>query len=485
MSDTATAAPSSTLSLDVLVVGFGKAGKTIAMTRAKAGDRVAIVEKSPAMYGGTCINIACVPTKTLLVSAERHARSLDDGIGLPSADADVDAGAVLSGAHDSAFVGARDHRDGFIAKLNAANEKMARTAGVMIIDGTARFTGPRTVEVTGGDDVLSVSAETVIVNVGSVPVMPPIDGIDGPRVTDSTGIQALPERPAALTIVGGGPIGLEFATMFAKFGTKVTVLDGADEFLGRYDRDVADAVRDNLVGQGIDIVSGARATAFDDDGESVTTTYTVGDEEKKVRGDRVLVAVGRRPATDDLGLESAGIEVTDRGAIVVDEHLRTGVDGVYAVGDVNGGPQFTYVSYDDHRVVMSDRWGDGSRTTTDRVIPTTTFIDPPLSTIGAGEDAAREDVEGRGHTLDVRVSAVADLAIVPRPKILGRPEGMVKFLVDREADRIVGASLFCVDSQELINTVAVAIANDLPASAVGGGIYTHPSTSEVFNAMLA
>lgn len=462
---------SASLSLDVLVVGFGKAGKTIAMKRAKAGDRVAIVEKSPSMYGGTCINIACVPTKTLLVSAERHAHSLDDD-------------------HDSAFDGARDHRDGFIAKLNSANEDMARDAGVMIIDGRARFTGPRTVEVTGGDDVLFISAETVVINVGSVPVMPPIDGIDGPRVTDSTGIQALAERPAALTIVGGGPIGLELATMFADFGTTVTVLDGADEFLGRYDRDVAATVHEHLASGGIQIISGAKATGFADDGgaegsQPVTVTYeTSGGEESTVRADRVLVAVGRRPATDDLGLDAAGIEINDRGAIPVDEHLRTGIDGVYAVGDVNGGPQFTYVSYDDHRVVMSDRWGDGSRTAEDRVIPTTTFIDPPLSTVGLGEDAAREEVEGRGHELEVMVADVADLAIVPRPKILGNPAGMVKFLVDRDADRIVGASLFCVDSQELINTVAVAIARDVPASGLGSGIYTHPSTSEVFNAML-
>lgn len=437
---------SASLSLDVLVVGFGKAGKTIAMKRAKAGDRVAIVEKSPSMYGGTCINIACVPTKTLLVSAERHAHSLDDD-------------------HDSAFDGARDHRDGFIAKLNSANEDMARDAGVMIIDGRARFTGPRTVEVTGGDDVLFISAETVVINVGSVPVMPPIDGIDG-------------------------PIGLEFATMFADFGTTVTVLDGADEFLGRYDRDVAATVHEHLASGGIQIISGAKATGFADDGgaegsQPVTVTYeTSGGEESTVRADRVLVAVGRRPATDDLGLDAAGIEINDRAAIPVDEHLRTGIDGVYAVGDVNGDPQFTYVSYDDHRVVMSDRWGDGSRTAEDRVIPTTTFIDPPLSTVGLGEDAAREEVEGRGHELEVMVADVADLAIVPRPKILGNPAGMVKFLVDRDADRIVGASLFCVDSQELINTVAVAIARDVPASGLGSGIYTHPSTSEVFNAML-
>ena len=169
----------------------------------------------------------------------------------------------------------------------------------------------------------------------------------------------------------------------------------------------------------------------------------------------------------------------------MDEHLRTNVEGVYAAGDVTGGPQFTYISYDDHRVITSDRWGDGSRVTTGRLYPTTTFINPPVSTIGMGEQDAKDNAASRGHTAEVRFKKIADIPIMPRPKILGTPEGVAKFIIDVEDDQILGATLYCVDSQELINFVAVAMRQKIPASALGDGIYTHPSSTEVFNALLS
>lgn len=475
---------SATTNVDVLVVGFGKAGKTIAGARAKAGDKVALVEQSPEMFGGTCINIGCVPTKTLLTSAQRFAEAQNSLSAAQAADS-AESGAELTA--DGAFDRAREHRNTFIAKLNSVNEKIARDAGAMVITGRARFTGERTVEVTAGSEKLTVTAETVIINTGAVAVIPPIPGADNPAVVDSTSIQQLPQRPQRLVIVGGGPIGLEFATMFSQFGSDVTVLDGAPQFLGRFDRDIADAVAKNLDAQDIKVVSGAQVKSISGEGE-VQVTYSLNGNdgnEESVAADNVLLATGRKPATEDLGLESAGVSVNDRGAVVVDEHLRTSADGVYAAGDVTGGPQFTYVSFDDHRVILSDRWGDGSRVTTDRVIPNTTFIQPPLSQVGLGEDAAREYASDKGHNLDVRVKDIADIPIMPRPKILGQPEGLAKFLVDTDDDRILGATLYCIDSQELINLVTLAITQNVPASAVGSGIYTHPSSSEVFNALLS
>ncbi|MGV0378357.1 dihydrolipoyl dehydrogenase family protein [Corynebacterium bovis] len=536
------------------------------MTRAKAGDRVVLVEKSPSMYGGTCINVGCVPTKTLLTDAHRHAGELlaaartGAGAGTASAGTGAGAGSTASAgtgagstdtadsaartgdsepgtattpSHDAAFSAARSHRDSFIGTLNAANHAMVENTGVLVVDGHATFTGPRTVTVTGGDpaaahpaEQLTVTADTVVINTGSVPVRPPIPGSDGPRVLDSTGVQMLPERPRRLAIVGGGPIGLEFATMFAQFGTEVTVLDGSPRLLPRFDRDIADAVHADLRDLGVTVLSGVTveeiadaagaaagsattaetaaagaggdatadaaggdattgATADTAAGAPVTVTYTDADGTRRtVDADHVLLATGRKPATDGLGLDAAGVEVTDRGAVVVDPHLRTTADGVYAAGDVAGSPQFTYVSYDDHRVILSDRWGDGSRTTTGRLIPSTTFLEPPLSQVGLGEDAAREDTGARGHTLDVRVQDIRDIAVMPRPKILGQARGRAKILVDREDDRILGATLYCVDSQELINLVTTAMVHGIPASAVGSGIYTHPSSSEVFNALL-
>ncbi|KQB85233.1 dihydrolipoyl dehydrogenase family protein [Corynebacterium oculi] len=451
----------STLDLDVVILGFGKAGKTIAMKRGQAGDRVAIVEQSPQMYGGTCINIGCVPTKTLLTDAHRHHRTGDAN-------------------HATALKEAQRRRDGLTAKLNEANKRLAEGSNVMLIDGRAAFTGERTVEVTGGEERLTITAETVVINTGAVPVRPGILGIDLDRVLDSTQVQRVPEYPRRLAVVGGGPIGLEFATMFAQFGTQVTVLDGASTFLGRYDRDIAQAVRGDLEAQGIEIISGARVEEFRAEGEGVVVRHSGGE----VEADYALVAIGRRPATEGLGLDKAGVATTERGAIEVDEHLRTSAPGVYAAGDVTGGPQFTYISYDDHRVILDDRWGDGERTTEGRIFPTTTFVQPPLAQIGMGEDEAREDTQRRGHTLEIKAQDVADMAIVPRPKILEQPQGRAKFLVDKEDDRILGATLYCVDSQELINTVAVAMRHGVAASELGAGIYTHPSSSEVFNALL-
>lgn len=473
---------------DVLIVGFGKAGKTIAMTRAKAGDRVILVEQSPQMYGGTCINIGCIPTKTLLTDAHKFRES----------QVTEDGEVATTSAKDAAFTAARTHRDTFIAKLNAVNKQLADNAGVMVIDGRARFTGPKSVVVSGADGAheLTITADTVVINTGSVPVMPPIEGADNPRVVDSTAVQHLPKRPDALAIVGGGPIGLEFATMFAQFGTRVTVLDGADEFLPRYDRDIAQAVLADLEALGVSVILGAKVDKIAGDGP-VEVHYSGGRAgsgqatnaevvaTSRVQADYVLMAVGRKPATGDLGLEAAGIELTERGAVAVDDRLRTNVDGVYAAGDVNGGPQFTYVSYDDHRIILDDRWGDSTRSTEGRVIPTTTFLEPLLSQVGLGEGEARQACEAAGHTLDVRVKKVADIPIMPRPKIVGQLQGMAKFLVDRDADRILGATLYCVDSQELINMVALAMRAGVPASVVGDGIYTHPSSSEVFNALLA
>lgn len=412
------------LKLDVLVIGFGKAGKTIAMKRAAVNDKVAIIESDPMMYGGTCINIGCVPTKYLLTESARG----------------------------TSYVDAKTQRNEFIGRLNAANKHMVEGKGVLVITGAARFISEKTVIV---GDQLEINAETIIINTGAISGVT----IDG-RVHDSTSIQQLEAAPKSLAIVGAGPIGLEFATLFNQFGTKVRVYKGTGPFLPKYDRDVAEVVRQHLENQGIDIVD-----------ERIASPESLSEE-------LVLMATGRRPAVAGLDLEKAGIEYSERG-IAVNEYCETNVPGVYAVGDVNGGPQFTYISYDDHRVVMSHRWGNKERTTANRVIPTSTFIDPPLSTVGLTEEEAREK-----HRVSVHKANIADIPILPRPKILGKPQGIAKFLVDEDTNLILGATLFCVDSQELINTVALAIKHKIPATDVGEGIYTHPATSEVFNALL-
>lgn len=445
---------------DLLVIGFGEAGRTPAMQRAEAGDRVALVEQDPGMYGGTCINIGCVPTKTLLSATARE----------------VD------------LQQAQGTRDQLVATMNQVNRSLADDAGVSVLTGRARFSGEREVTVGGGvgegdddDNVLTQTADTVVINTGAVPVWPDLPGIDSPRVHDSTSVQHVSPAPRRLVVVGGGPIGLEFATLFTGQSAQVTLLDSAPEPLKTFDPDVAAEARQVLEQRGAGFVSGARVTGFETRGETATVRYTDADGTgSEVEADAALVAIGRRPATDGLALEAAGVETGERGEVVVDEFLRTFADGVFAAGDGTGGPQFTYVSYDDHRVIAAQLSGAGGRSTAGRLIRTTTFVDPPLSTVGMSEHDAR----GSGRRLDVRSKKVADIPIMPRPKIVGRPEGYAKFLVYADSDEILGASLFCVDSQGLINTVALAMRHGITASELGGGIYTHPSSSEVFNALL-
>lgn len=440
-------------SFDLIVVGFGKAGKTIAMNRAAAGKNVALVERDPGMYGGACINIACVPTKKLLTDTAR-------GVG---------------------WTEAINARDELVGQLNATNLQLAEDAGVTVINGRARFTGPREVTVTAPDSgELVLDAPAVVINTGSTPAWPDLPGIDGERIFDSTSLQHTRPAPRHLAIVGGGPIGLEFATLFTGQGAEVTVLDSNEAPLHNFDTDVAETGRELLERRGVTFRNNARAAGFTPQDDAVTVRYTVGDAEESLTADAVLLAIGRRPATDGLGLDVAGIDVDDTGAVVVDEHLRTSVDGVFAVGDVNGGPQFTYVSNDDHRIVVDQLAGAGKRSTCGRIIPTTTFTEPPLATVGMGENQAQES----GRSFTVHSQKMAEMPIVPRPKILDQPEGMAKFLVDDDTDEILGATLYCVDAQELINTVAVAMRHGVTATELGQGIYTHPTSSEVFNQLL-
>lgn len=439
------------MDVDLLVIGWGKAGKTLAARMAKAGKSVALVEQSPAMYGGTCINVACVPTKDLVVSAEGRRESDDPA---------------------EYWQRSVTERDALVSRLNTANHSMlADLDGVTLLDGRARFTAPRTVTVDTASGEVEVSGASVIIGTGTVPARPPIPGIEGPMVFDSTTIQHIDPFPARLTIVGGGFIGLEFASMFAQFGSQVTLLERGDDFAPRLDRDVAEAVQAALEDRGVDIVLGAEVSEIAVDGTVRTSRGEYG-------SDAVLLAVGRTPATEDLGLSEAGIETDDRGFVVVDEHLRTSADGVFATGDVNGGPQFTYISYDDYRIVADQLLGDGSRSRADRTaVPSTTFLTPPLAQVGMSEDEARQS----GRSILVASRQVSEIAIMPRPKIVGETHGVIKVLVDADDDSVLGATLFCTDAQEIINLIALAIRAGVTAAQLRDGIWIHSSSTEALN----
>lgn len=463
------------LEFDDVVLGFGKGGKTLAGALGRAGRRVAVIEQSEAMYGGTCINIGCVPTKALV-----HAAHLaHEGRDVPHYAESIRA------------------KDGLTATLRAANFAMLDTIDtVTVITARAEFVGPRRVRLTAGDDVRELSGERFFLNTGSLPVVPDIPGATSggrllsPRVHTSTELISGDRLPARLAIVGGGYIAYEFASLYAAFGSEVTLLDRSEIPLRHEDRDVAAAVAAVVAGDGVRFLQGARLERVEDladDGGAGLARLIVAQAggTQAIDVDALLLAVGRSPATHGLNLEAAGIATDSRGAVVVDSLLRTSAPGVWALGDVNGGPQHTYVSLDDYRIVLAQLGGGPERSTADRTtIPTTVFTTPPFSRVGLTEAEARAQAPERGWDVGVASKEVAKIAAMPRPKIVRDPRGLIKVVVDRASGNVLGATLFCVDSQEIINLVALAIDHGIPYTALRDRMYTHPSSSEALNEVL-
>lgn len=457
------AAESTDTHVDVLVIGWGKGGKTVAGTLARAGRRVAVVEQAESNIGGSCINIACVPTKALIHDAERRGPDEDP---------------------QASFTAAVERRDALTAGLRHRNFTMLDDLdAVLLISGRAEFIGDRTVRVTGGPETLTVSADTVLINTGTVAALPPVEGAElGGRIHDSVSLQHVDPFPASLIVVGGGYVGLEFASMFAQFGAEVTVLDRGSRSLRAEDPDVAETVTATLADDGVRIVHDAEVTGIADDEDTATVRCRVAGQEETFTAEAVLLAVGRAPTTAGLGLEAAGVDVDERGFVNVDDRLRTSAPGVFAIGDINGGPMFTYISLDDNRIIADQLLGSGQRSTADRrAVPYTVFVSPPLARVGLTETEARAE----GFDVLVGAKPMAQIAAAPRAKIDGDPRGLVKVVVDAKTDRIVGAALMHVHAEEVINVVALAMRHDVTATEMRTAIYSHPSTTEALNEVLA
>jgi pyruvate/2-oxoglutarate dehydrogenase complex dihydrolipoamide dehydrogenase (E3) component len=454
-----TTATTTALTADVLVVGFGRGGKVAAHALTDAGKRVVLVEQSADMYGGTCPNVGCVPTKMLVHYS--NSRRIED-----------DAQEFFA----TSIAGVRELTSAFRAgNFEALDGKDAAT----VITGTARFTGAYTIAVGEGDDLITVTAPTILINTGSAPVIPPVPGLAGStHLVSSTELVRGTSLPERLVIVGGGYLGLEFASIYRHFGSRVTVLEAAGRLLPKEDSDIAQSVTEVLTGDGIRVITGAKVTGVRDKGAISTIVYEKDGRPQTVEASAVLPATGRRPRTADLNLESAGVRTTPDGAIEVDEYLRTSQPHIYALGDVNGGPQFTYISHDDSRVVVDQLLGDGKRTTTDRAaVPRTLFITPPLATVGLTESEAR----AQGRAVRVSREKVADIIAMPRAYTVEETRGVMKFIVDADTDLILGAALLSIDAQEMINTVSLAIRHHVTATELRDSIYTHPSSTEALN----
>jgi pyruvate/2-oxoglutarate dehydrogenase complex dihydrolipoamide dehydrogenase (E3) component len=447
------------LSADVVVIGFGKGGKSVAHALADVGRRVVMIEQSENMYGGTWPNVGCVPTK-MLVHYSNAKRIHDDA-------QDFFANSI-DGVRALTSTFRAGNFDGLDGKDTAT-----------VLTGTAVFVDPHTVSVGAGEDAIAVTAPTILVNTGSEPVVPGIPGLkESSHLVSSTDLTQTTSLPERLVVIGGGYLGLEFASIYQHFGSEVTVIESADRLLGREDEDVADSVTRALAGDGVQIITGATVTEVRDRGATSAVIYERNGETLSVEGTALLAATGRSPATANLRLDAAGVETAPNGAVTVDEHLRTTQPHIFALGDVNGGPQFTYVSLDDARVVLDQILGEGKRTKADRVaVPHTLFVTPPLATVGITETEAR----AQGLNVKVARQNVADILAMPRAYTVEETRGVMKFIIDADTDFVLGAALHSIDAQEIINTVALAIRHNVTATELRNSIYTHPSSTEALN----
>lgn len=440
-----------------IVIGFGKGGKTLAAYLATHGQDVAVVEKSEMMYGGTCINVACIPTKSLITNAEK-------GIPYPEA------------------VGIKNDLTSFLRKKNYDN--LDKLPSVTIITGKAKFLSEREFGITPNqtNEEVRVTADRIFINTGTVPFIPDIDGIDTTKnVFTSKSLMEQSRLPERLIIIGGGFIGLEFADMYAKFGSTVTLLDRGTTFLPREDSDIAEAIHQAITEKKIEIITGATAKSVRNanNGDVVVAFKNTVGTEKEIESSAVLLATGRKPNLDGLNVQAAGLKTNAKGFLEVDDQLKTNVKNIWAIGDINGGPQFTYISLDDFRIIRDQLFGGEYTSRAKRKeVASTVFITPPYAHIGLRE----KDAVAKGYRIKI---AKIPAAAVPRARILNSTQGLLKSVVDADTNKILGCSLFCVEASEMINTIQVAMNAGLDYQVIRDTIFTHPSMTEAFNDLYA
>lgn len=431
---------------NLLVLGFGKAGKTLAKYAAAQGQHVALVEQSSDNFGGTCINHGCIPSKVLV----------HDGID------GTDFGTAFSRKKD------------VVRALNKKNyDNLANDANIDIFTYKAQFKSNTEVNLVSEDGSVAqtLTADKIVINTGAKSNIPAIKGIEtAQHLYDSRGLLNISYQPKHLVIIGGGYIALEFASMFANFGTKVTVLEYGSQIMPREDQDVVTHAIKDLEEKGITFITNTETQAFKNEGNQTTVVTTQGN----FSADAVLLATGRVPNTD-LALEHTAIELGERGEIKVNAHLQTSVAHIYAAGDVKGGLQFTYISLDDYRILQSELFGDRSRTTGNRgTIPYSVFIDPPLSRVGL----TAKEAQSQGYNYIENTLLVSQ---IPRHKINNDARGIFKVVINKDNDMILGATLYGKESEEIINLIKLAIDQHITYQTLRDTIYTHPTIVESFN----
>lgn len=451
---------------DIIVIGFGKAGKTLAGDLGNRGQRVALIEKSADMYGGTCINKACIPTKKLEnESSEIRRENLTDF-------------SQMQNKYKEAII----KKDGLITKLREANyNKLNNNENITIFTGQGSFVNEKTVEVKTIDgERVVIEGDKIFINTGSIPFIPNIKGIENTNIvyTNET-LMNLKELPKKMAIIGAGFIGLEFAGIYSSFGSEVTIINTHNTILPREDEDDVDEIMNILQKRNVRFLNEVSINEIKEEENLAKLVYTQNGEEKELTSDIILVATGRKANTEGLRIENAGIELDNRGFIKVNNILETNVKNIWALGDTNGGPQFTYISLDDYRIIINQLFGDKTRNTNDRKnIPSALFIDPAFSRVGLNVKEAKS----KGY--NILVAKMATEAI-PRAKQIGKTDGFIKIVIDKDSEKILGATMICEDSSEIIHLIQLAIDMGVKYTYLRDRVYAHPTMTEALNEILS
>jgi pyruvate/2-oxoglutarate dehydrogenase complex dihydrolipoamide dehydrogenase (E3) component len=451
-----------TTTYDAIIIGTGQAGPSLAARLAGAGMKTAIVERK--RFGGTCVNTGCIPTKTLVASARAAHVARSAG----------EYGVITGGAINVDMKKVKERKDAVVRRSNEGVEKWLKgTGNVTVYEGHARFAGAHQLSV--GNEQLE--ADKIFINVGGRASTPPLRGLDQVNYLNNSTMMDVDFLPEHLIVIGGSYIGLEFAQMYRRFGSEVTIVEMAPRLIQREDEDVSDAIRTVLEAEAIKMRLSAECIALERRGDKVAVGVDCTSGDKIVVGSHVLLAVGRVPNTADLGLEKAGVAVDQRGYIQVDDQLRTNVPGIYALGDCNGRGAFTHTSYNDYEIVAANLLDGDQRRVSDRITAYALYIDPPLGRAGMTETEARKS--GRKALIAKRA-----MARVGRAVEKGETQGFMKVLVDAETKQILGASLLGIECDEVIHSILDVMYAKAPYTVIQRAMHIHPTVTELIPTML-
>ncbi len=439
------------MTFEVIIIGSGQAGVPLATRLAGAGKQVLIVER--AALGGTCVNTGCTPTKTMVAAARAaHIARTAGRLGVRAGPVEIDLAAIV------------DRKDAMVRRWSEGVGRRLQGERLTVERGHARFVGDRKVEVEGRVH----EAKEVIINVGARPAVPELAGLHSVPWLDNATVMKLREVPSHLLVLGGGYIGCEFGQMFRRFGAQVTIVDHHEHLLAREDPEISTALEDAFGKEGLHLALGAKAASVSGDTNAITLRLANG---RELRGSHLLVCVGRRPNTDDLGCEQAGIVLDEQGSVVIDDDYRTSAPGIYAVGDATGGPMFTHTSWDDHRRLFDLLLARSQKGRRGRVVPYAVFTDPQVAGVGLTEKEARR----QGLDFEVATMPFGNIA---RAIELDEPAGILKVLIDPKTERVLGAFIVGAEAGELIHVFVALLQASASVRAIVDAEFVHPTFSE-------